>query len=223
MSNGSDLNKMLEKILGKNWLWTILGTITIIIIMYAIFYFEAHDTSREILDARTIDMMVTSGEDGGGEPGPTPEWTTETQETDGRATEGQPSKAVLTLDKAKIEKVKSITFTLTWVDEDQGPSPGPGLAWENEPDEFKLTLTSPSGETFEGSGTNAPGQMGSITVTPKISEENQEEEVLGDWEWEVLCVDAGDWQTAGPFGALISQDDGNDWHLTIDLSYATKE
>jgi hypothetical protein len=125
--------------------------------------------------------------------------------------------------------VYSATFTLTWTDEPDS------ARHTNQPDAFKIEVTTPDGRTSDGSGTNAQGSAGTIEVVMarNITKEVQENKDLkkktqdptwtGDWMINVTCTNAGD-QTPrfGPGIFTTQADTGNAWTLAVTYTYKAK-
>jgi len=97
-------------------------------------------------------------------------------------------------------------FNLTWTDEP------PGTAQTNQPDEFRLEVYLPNGETESDDGSNPQGGEGSITINVVI-----DGNIGGEWDVIVTMVDAGDNTSLIPFND--DPDDGNDYDLDIWFKY----
>jgi MFS family permease len=115
--------------------------------------------------------------------------------------------------------------TLAWRDEPSQYSLG-----TNEPDEFKITLIAPSGETVDESSftSNSPGGLGRIEInSPKLdyTEEGFVDNYVGDWTILVEAGDCGDdYARPNLFGFVRSTaDTGNLWELLYVYTFMTTE
>jgi hypothetical protein len=114
------------------------------------------------------------------------------------------------------ENVKSISFTLTWTDESAG------TGFENDPDEFSLSVETPNGTFAESEVVeNSPGGQGSVNILITYDpDEPPYEEGTGTYTVTVICGNCGDHHSAGPFGIIPGPSDiGNDWDLSVDYDY----
>ena len=149
-------------------------------------------------------------------------WATRTVEAsavDGGTNEGESSVAAVNLTQLNITRVE---FVLEWTDNQANTAP----------DEFNLTVTSPSGRTYSASG---DGGRVSVVVSEGFAAMPQEVRLLGSdeaaardqatrqfsssagtgaWNVTVTLVQAGDTATpAGPVPVPQLQDGANDWTL----------
>jgi len=97
-------------------------------------------------------------------------------------------------------------FNLTWSDE------SPPIGRTNEPDEFRLEVIAPNGETESESGSNSQGGDGSISIGVDV-----DGNMGGDWEVVVTMVEAGD--NTEPTGLFTVADNGNDYDLDLWFKY----
>jgi MFS family permease len=103
-----------------------------------------------------------------------------------------------------------INCTLTWQDESSSFFRG-----TNRPDEFKLTLINPNGDTISESSMSTSE---SVSLTTAIDlEENLQEDLMGTWIIVVEAGNCGDDFAIGGFRS--SSDDGNDWSLEYSYTF----
>jgi len=116
----------------------------------------------------------------------------------------------------------SISFRLTWTDEEDVGWIGPSPNHENHPDEFTLSAVGPDGSVKgSGSASNQHGMDGllelTLTVpTPIVDSLNG----TGDWDI-TITVNAGDHEPAR-IGLFKFLDNGNDFTLEIFHEYYSK-
>jgi len=108
------------------------------------------------------------------------------------------------------EGLKWINLTLTWTDE------AVRIPLQNRPDSMQVSLFAPN--SSEPEETSGPSSEGRLT----ISYEAPEDEALdGQWRVVVGCTEADD--IYGPAGILVrSQDDGNEWDVTVQATFLVK-
>lgn len=120
--------------------------------------------------------------------------------------------------------MQSITFELRWQDEEDikrvGVSP---LTWENQPDEFSLTVTQGENFTKTDRGSNTHGSEGSITITFDFEHDNIEStNGTGEWLIEITLVNCGDF--TNPPLPTTYPDSSNSFDLSITTEiYTPKE
>jgi hypothetical protein len=190
----------------------IVGMVIIFTVIASVFSYEA--SGIETSDAEDVlnELRNNAGGGGGGPSGGEMVPSTGSESFSQYTSENSQHIQILTLEHSALIEVSA---SLSWNDEDPG---GVG-ARTNEPDEFKITLTSPSGQSTEsnmvsnsGSG-NRAGTIPAITITV-----DEPETEVGDWEIIVQAGDCGDYY--GRWGIFsYASDDGNDWTLTIDYKY----
>lgn len=117
------------------------------------------------------------------------------------------------------KNIKSITFSLSWVDE------ADDLGFNNQPDEFSLWVEAPNGTLKkDGPISNNQGAEGRIVISfPFIPDEDPFEEGTGGYNITIICGDCGDQQSMGPLGFITRSDNGNNWELLIDFKYYQKK
>lgn len=115
--------------------------------------------------------------------------------------------------------VRGITATLEWQDEADHD-----LLHDNDPDEFKLQITSPTGEVWESEivANEQSSKQGYIELsTGVIDPPIGWEEDLGPedfWVLTIVCLECGD-HTPKYVGALLWNDTGNGWTSNVEISY----
>lgn len=110
------------------------------------------------------------------------------------------------------EYVTSLTVELTWEDE-----PPVSQYYENQPDTFKLRVSTSWEEDIKSNMTNnSIGEAGYINLTINVSEDDiVTSAMVGEWAINIQCVDCGDQERSiGPIGFTTMQDDSNAWELT---------
>jgi hypothetical protein len=184
----------------------IAGTIGIVIVIAAVFSIEA--SGIETKNAKDVleELRRNAGVASSGES----ERLDTTLNFNGNGDEHTESTEEFEL----IDMILSeIVLTLTWTDEDMG------LARSNEPDEFSITLTTPSGDSE--SSPFVPNRAGDLTgqiVLPMTLDENEDN--TGIWQVTISTGECGDVYTGGPFGLIKLEDDiGNSWALSIQYFY----
>jgi len=115
--------------------------------------------------------------------------------------------------------VCSVTFKLTWTDEEDTGWIGSAPNHENQPDKFLLKISSPDTSIHgEASGSNAIGKSGLIEATiPVPVREDPAYNGTGDWNITII-VDAGDHMPRYK-GLFRFNDVGNDFELEITHQY----
>lgn len=141
--------------------------------------------------------------------------TGESIDKDGQASEN--SESDITVDIVE-DNINSITFTLSWTDEDPGPP------FENEPDHFSLRVETPNGTSFEEGPVSDNGGTGIVTISIDYNPERDPfEEGTGTYIVTVICGECEDSHTMGPLGLVTQADNGNYWQLTVDYDYYQKK
>lgn len=116
--------------------------------------------------------------------------------------------------------VISITFILTWTDEDD-ITYGPRV-YANQPDTFSLQVSAPDGnESRRVSGANPPGASGELIVTMDFSPDiDPYMNGTGTFNVSIELGDCGDFFSNGPIGFTDTE---NSWELAVDYEYYFKE
>ncbi|UCH89864.1 MAG: MFS transporter [Thermoplasmata archaeon] len=135
-----------------------------------------------------------------------------TADSGGTLAEGQTQTETMEIALAEGEKLKSVTFELTWTDEDDYTRVV--RTWENEPDEFELTASFGENVTNRTQGANLHGASQTISVTFEFDYEFDDEiKGAGIWEYSVRLIVAGD--LTNPRSPILYTDDSNSYDLTI--------
>ncbi|UCE37585.1 MAG: MFS transporter [Thermoplasmata archaeon] len=132
---------------------------------------------------------------------------------DGDASENSQDEVTIIIEE---ENVKSISFTLTWNDEPAD------TGYENDPDEFSLSVETPNGTLFE----SEPDTSSSGTITIPISFNPDKpvfEEGTGTYVVTVICGECGDQHSIGPIGFFTQPDTGNTWDLSVEYEFYQKK
>ncbi|HUR62530.1 MAG TPA: MFS transporter [Candidatus Thermoplasmatota archaeon] len=107
-------------------------------------------------------------------------------------------------------KAGNLTLTLTWSD---ATPPGTVPGTNNAPDGFDLGLRDSAGRRApDASGTNPPGQQGTLRVTMQVTADSAPTALIS-------LTNAGDF-TIGPAGTVVSADTANDWTLKASFTPA---
>lgn len=140
--------------------------------------------------------------------------------TSGNTAEGTATRHVL---KVTEPDVVGFTLTLTWTDE-APENAGTPLADTNQPDTFRVTVTTPDGtERVSEEVANAVGEQGVITVgLPAITDRRTGELQTGDYTVTVELVEAGDQTSPVPL-VPVTADDGNAWELGLVVDHWVKD
>jgi MFS family permease len=132
----------------------------------------------------------------------------------GSAQEGDTVDELLQID---VPNVVEVTLTLTWTDEADA-----GVRYNNEPDQFRLTVTPPNGTARTG-GPTANSQGGAGTVSVNFDFPLGKKEFFngtGQWAVGVELVTAGDQVLWRPgIGLLDRADTGNAYTLSVECTY----
>jgi len=108
-------------------------------------------------------------------------------------------------------------FTLTWRDEPDKQGR------QNQPDSFRLNVTTPRGNSSQDTGQNPREQEGEIFLSFKNpSTEKYNSNETGDYVVVITCTNAGPQSIVGPIPAEPNPDDGNHWTLKVDYIYRVK-
>jgi dipeptide/tripeptide permease len=107
-----------------------------------------------------------------------------------------------------------VNCTLTWQDEGSNYFQG-----TNEPDEFKIILINPNGDTLGESALSTSGTI-SLNTPLNHSDENFKEEHTGTWMIVVEAGTCGDDSAFIPLlGLRVTEDMGNVWSLEYSYTY----
>lgn len=156
------------------------------------------------------------------------EWATAAEngpQTSGNLAEGESTDETVAIER---EGLASVDFVLVWTD-----SVGTG-------DTFKVTVTSPTGETKTAEATNDGGAEGEAKVTftglnpapsaTSVAGDDEEDAKrrltegtgmtggVGDWMVTIELVQAGDQSAPVPQLPPVTEDPGNDWKLKTVLT-----
>lgn len=183
----------------------IAGMITIIIVVAGVFSYEAGAIpTNDALETwnRLFEDLIdsfNSGQNTG----------TYSFATNGHTNEHSSSEETLLVEHSSVIIISAM---LSWNDED------PGTGRTNKPDEFKISLKSPSGLVNESSFQQNSGSgnlQGNVEVTANL---DSTADNSGDW---IITIEAGDCgDISGPFGFFDYQaDTGNDWDLSVKMAF----
>jgi MFS family permease len=105
------------------------------------------------------------------------------------------------------ELLKSITAELTWTDEaDEGII----IVWQNQPDEFSMTVFFEGNTTDSESGSNPQGGEGIIEITSDVDHDfTESENGLGEWVVDITL------ESTGGFGIPLYTDNSNSYDLKV--------
>jgi len=137
------------------------------------------------------------------------------------STEGSDYIHELSLSERDYKNIISLTFILTWIDEDPI-----NVRYTNQPDDFQLLVSPPwdNSSSIESSVSSS----GTITTTLSIfnSDVNKYDPFYngtGEYKVTVHCDNCGDQVLRRPSGGVFTQpDNGNDWDLEISYKYYQK-
>jgi hypothetical protein len=110
------------------------------------------------------------------------------------------------------ERLFEIRCTLSWVDPASSYVGG-----TNEPDEFKVSIIAPNGDTLDDSGFGTTGSVSASGELPDYNEEDFIENYVGPWVIQVEAGDCGDDSSA--LGFRTTADTGNNWDLSYSIKY----
>lgn len=198
------LKKIHKKIFEENKKPTaIVGYIIIFIVIAAVFSYEA--SGIETMDAKEVwdNLQKQAGVGSEREP------SIGTLSEDGRTSEKSTYSHKFSLEH---EFLTAVSASLSWKDEDAG------IGRTNAPDEFKITLVSPTGESVNSQFVSNSATSGEGAIPPISMSLVEDVDHTGEWEVIVEAGDCGDYY--GRFGYVSYQaDDGNDWTLSIEYKY----
>jgi hypothetical protein len=134
--------------------------------------------------------------------------------------EGESTEFLLDNEEEKV--LSSVSFTLSWNDENDLPGRPRVRRYENQPDEFSVRLKAP-----EGNSTIILTSVGSGETLTGSYEFNETEIAgiygMGNLSLDITLVNCGDWvPQIGP-GAFIITDPGNSFELVVDLIHLEPE
>lgn len=132
------------------------------------------------------------------------------------AAEGEEYTYVYRIDDTNVA---SVSFLLTWTDEEDSGWIGASPNHRNEPDTFTIMVENPTGEFMgSASGSNSHGQEGIVEFMVPVPMESVPS-LNGTGGWNItLTVVAGDNEPIGP-GIFKFLDNGNDFTLQISHEY----
>lgn len=184
--------------MNKDTVVGILGAVILVAAMVAIFYYEG--------------TQVPGGAGGaggtGGGAGGNALYRTST--VGGPTASGQNTEEV-TVDITQAN-VTAINFTLTWTDDAN-----------TDPDTFRVTVTGPTGTTYEGTAEGSDGAEGVVVRISPINSvpaaANAAPDTLGQGTWTVSVELVSVGQVGGlPLpGQIPVTDQGNAWDLATDV------
>jgi hypothetical protein len=118
------------------------------------------------------------------------------------------------------ENVLTITFTLTWEDE---PDTVYGFrTYENQGDSFTLSVVAPDNSSErDGPKVNEHGEPGEAIVEI-VFEPDIDPYLNGTGNYQVT-IECGECQGSFSNGPIGFADNGNDWELTVEYEYYSKE
>ncbi|MFW3145349.1 MAG: hypothetical protein ACMUIE_00880 [Thermoplasmatota archaeon] len=121
--------------------------------------------------------------------------------------------------------ITTMTVRLSWSDESSTPRPSV-FQYENEPDQFTVSVADPYGNTSSQVGRNVVGQPGTIEVEVVVPESTLKDTFKegnagsGNWTVSVSMDAAGNWVPVRLPGIILGfQDTGNSFSLTMDYDY----
>lgn len=114
------------------------------------------------------------------------------------------------------ENLKSVTFTLTWVDEADR-----NALWVNQPDSLGLSVSGPNGQNGSApASSNVQGGEGMVSVTVDVKHDKPNDGIgSGAWNYTVIVGDCGDQNRRFRPSLIIFTDTVADWTLTIEYTY----
>jgi hypothetical protein len=112
------------------------------------------------------------------------------------------------------------TITLSWTDEPDMKRPV--RTYENQPDEFALSVTSPNGTTYDSPVTaNVHGQEGKIIIDVNLDLKKPSKEANATFEVTINCGNCGSYYNRA---SLVGYTDpGNAWTLDVNYQYYARK
>ncbi len=201
----------------------IVGTLLIILAIFGVFSYEAATMGDKVKSEQELQQILAAG---GSitldDKDLFADWTQAkgNAQKNGQAQENQETSDTVNI---PVDYVSSVTVTLTWTDEPDGTI-FLIKRLENQPDEFMLKLTSPTGVTVKSPDfvANARGQSQTITLNMEVSHDSYDStNGTGDWTVTVICGECGDQNPR--VGLLGRTDDGNDYEFGVEWTYWVEE
>ena len=196
----------------------IVGTLVIILAIFGVFSWESNTMASKVSSEQELrEILASGGHITLDKDNMFVGWTQAagSDQKSGYANENSEKSFDISI---PVEYVSNVKVTLTWTDE---PDETIFLVkrLENQPDEFKLKLVSPSDSQVEsGFIANKRGESQSITLEMKIEHDSYKStNGTGVWKVIVLCGDCGDHQPN--VGFLGKADNGNDFEFGIEWTY----
>jgi hypothetical protein len=215
---GSALHDLNTFIFEKNKRTTsIVGTISILIITFAVFEWEASSKTDIMNEARILSLQRSIL--GGTGVSTIPEiagFLEKSEKTTGTGSLDEGNTQTASINASAERVIRSINVTLTWTDE---PDLRRIRLYENQPDEFEIKILGPEGNTLDsGRGSNPQGLEGSIPLSVMLDDESIVGYIgKGSFTVSITMVDAGDYEPR--FGIRTMADNGNDYELDMTVQY----
>jgi hypothetical protein len=125
----------------------------------------------------------------------------------------------------EYKRLIHVNCSLTWDDD-----PSQYLAGTNEPDEFKVAIIAPNGDTVAESSMTSNSEGGSGIVrasSPRLdyTEEDFKDNYFGIWTIQIEAGDCGDdYARPNLFGIVRSTSDtGNEWTLNYTITHLVED
>ncbi|MCD6383016.1 MAG: hypothetical protein J7L88_00975 [Thermoplasmata archaeon] len=197
----------------------VLFALIIVFMVVGVFKYENAKYSGKMLTASQIKAMIAEIEKGTyGEGGVDLSRMVKEERTireSGHLKEKTSTSYPVSQQDSYIYQVRAI---LTWTDE-----PDYNILYDNQPDEFRMTVSSPDSNYTLSSDwvANKHGEEGRIELTLTLPDEIVKHLSPGDsWTVTVEMGEAGDQKKIRPLPGIIGRrDDGNDFTLEIVLEY----
>jgi hypothetical protein len=130
----------------------------------------------------------------------------------GLLNEGASTTETVNIEVDKGQFMRSITFDLVW--QDEADYTRLLRTWENQGDQFSLTVSLGANFTGSESETNAHGSEGTISITFNFGHDNIESiNGTGEWNIEITLVACGD--STNPTSPILYTDTSNTYDLYV--------
>lgn len=193
----------------NKWKTGLVGMIIITIMLAGVFNHEA--SAIDVIDENELNLITQTIAKGP----PTGEWreTIGSGTASGHTNEQDSTDEIININQ---ETLTEVSCTLRWTDE-----PSQYFQGTNEPDEFKVAIIAPNGDTLDESSISTSGSVTATAVLPNYEETDDFTiDFLGDWTVRIEAGDCGDDSAFIALGGVrTTADNGNDWDLEYSYQF----
>ena len=219
---GQILHDVNEFIFVKNKkITSIISIIMIVGLTFIVFNSEASAKAEDILYRSDILRILRDG-GGGGKTFPGIEDKIDFQTTrriSGDLSEGQSAPEVI-IENTRSKVLKYVKIEMTWEDESDPPGLPKIRNYENQPDEFSVSIVSPNNTAIISQTDNS----GSIKDENALSIAEIEGSFgEGNFTLNIKLMSAGDWVPSNGPGLITYRDDENSYELILTMTHLEDE